>query len=627
MDSCKLGMGSDQTMSKFYMQLRYARPSSDLGGSDVDTRFLDGFLAICEQVGYNQSLEVTDACTAQICQRLRPRVQPVAAKPDIGRMCTLLNRLQDGVIDTCDFLAEATTAWEDTYCCPCGFVLFETDEQTHEIRARRTDPLGWFWMRDEGRNPIHLCYEEWVSKVVLCEQYPEFEEQIMRSTGEGPRSIAGVDPPASTTDGLARVVHVWRRKVGAKQGKKIVSVNRTVLNGENSGNKKENSDRQGAPWPYDFFPVAVFRNRWDNKGFGGIPMLRYIAPHHIAINKLARTADESFKGAIPLIMSHKNSKINELSDVPYQIAKWDGQHRPEVIAVNPVSEQLLRRIDYHDAKSYALAGINKSVAAGQAPKGVVAAVAMREIIQLAAARASEYQKRWESGWDQAGHIIVALANELKRVHIKGKGQANEELMTEIDTSAIKLDRNDYRIRYGVTSALSKSIPGLLEDLTAFKDLGFITPVQMALAIGDKVPDLQAEIDAQTAPYRLAQKMVQDALDNGKIPVPPSKMQGQEGLDAIVVMGQKAWCAAQINPDRYSTENLEALRRLMRAAVAKKGAPQVALPRVQPAEPMAPDALVGVGTPALPGSGGIIARNKYEAASIGLQLPQLPPQQP
>lgn len=613
LESCKRSNSSDRTMSKFLLQLRWARPSSDFGGADIDSRFLDGFLAITEQVGYNQFLEVSDACTARICKPLRPRVVPVAAKPNIGRSCTLLNRLQDGVIDTCNFLAEATSAWEDGYCVPCGFVLFETEPSNQEIRCRRTDPLAWHWLRGEGRNPIHLCFEDYVSRSIMLERYPAFESEIIAAQDAGPESIIGVDPPASNNEGVIKVSHVWRRKVGEKAGIHIVAIGRTVLNG----------DGKGEEWPYDFFPVAVFRNRWDYRGFGGVPLGRYISPHHIAMNKLARTADESFKGAIPLILSHKDSGLNELSDVPYQVAKWKGTAEPRVQATNPVSDQVLRRIDYHDLKSYALAGINKALAAGQAPKGVTAAVAMREIVELADARANEFQKQWEAAWEMAGHIIVALANELKKVRIRSTN-ANQELLSEIDVTGVKLDRNDYRIRYSLTSALSQSVSGLLSDLGEFKDLGFITPVQMAIALGDKVPDLQAEIDAQTAPYRLAQKQVQTALDEGEVPTPPSRMMGQEGLDAIVVIGQKAWCQAMLNPERYSPENLEALRRLMKASIARKGAPQVALSRIQPGEPIPSSGIVPIGTPVAPGMAGQIARNKYEAASLGVQVPGAEP---
>jgi hypothetical protein len=616
LESCKSSNSSDRQMSKFLLQLKWARPSSDSGGANVDPRFLDGFLAIIEQVGYNQFLEVSDACTARICKPLRPRVVPVAAKPNISRTCTLLNRLQDGVMDTCGFLAEATSAWEDGYCVPVGFVLFETEPSVQEIRCRRTDPLAWHWRRSEGRNPIHLCFEDYVSRSIMLDRYPDSAFAINSAQDSGPESILGVDPPSSSNEDVIKVCHVWRRKVGEHKGIHIVAIGRTVLNGNG----------QGEEWPYDFFPVAVFRNRWDYRGFGGVPLGRYLAPHHIAMNKLARTADESFKGAIPLILSHKDSGLNELSDVPYQVAKWKGTAEPRVQATNPVSEQVLRRIDYHDLKSYALAGINKALAAGQAPRGVTAAVAMREIVELADARANEFQKHWEAGWEMAGHIIVALANELKKVRVRSGG-ANQELMSEIDVSSIKLDRNDYRIRYSLTSALSQSVSGLLSDLGEFKDLGFITPVQMAIALGDKVPDLQAEIDAQTAPYRLAQKQVQSALEDGVISVPPSRMMGQEGLDAIVVIGQKAWCQAMLNPERYSPENLEALRRLMKASMARKGAPQVALARVQPGDPIPATGIMPIGTPVAPGMAGEIARNKYESASLGVTVPGTEPVAP
>lgn len=624
LDSVKAENDSDRQMSKFLLQLRYARPSNVRGGRVRDSRFFDQFLDVVDELGYNQFLEVSDACTARICHPLRPRVEPVASKPDIQRACSMLNRLQDGVIETCNLLAESTSAWEDSYCTPLGFVLFGTDEKTSEIWARRTNPLQWYWRRDEGRNPIHLCFEDYVSRVVLVNQYPDSEEAIITADNESPETIEGVDPPTTGNADTVRVCHVWRREIGDEAGKYVIAVGRHVLNGDTD----DNGNHQGVEWPYDFFPVAVFRNRWDHSGFGGVPMGRHIAPHHIAINRLARTADEGFKGAIPFVLEHRDARLSARSNVPFHRETWEGGVPPQVIVPNAVSDQLLRRIDYHDAKAYALAGINKALAAGQAPKGVVAAVAMREIVELADARANEYQKQWEAGWEMAGHVIVALANELKKVKVRSasKGSSAQQLISEIDVTKIKLDRNDYRIRYGITSALSETVSGLLSDLNEFKDLGFVTPVKMAIALGDKVPDLQAWLDEDTAPYRLAQKMVQEALDEGTISVPPSKMMGKEGLDSIIVIGQKAWCQAMINPDQVSPENLQALHLLMKIAASKSAGPQQpAMPRVQPGQPMAPGAVVPVGTPVAAGSVGTVARNKYEAASLGVQIPgETPP---
>jgi hypothetical protein len=581
---------SDRYLSRFYAQLRYARPMNvapTTGLTNAAPAFLDGFLSVVKQIGYNQFMEVTDACTAKICQPLRPKVKPTAAKPDIARMCTLLNRLQDGVLDTCDFLAEATQAWEDIYCFTLGTVLFEIEPSIREISCHRTDPILNYWSRHEGRNPIHFYMQEAVSRDVLLERYPHAKNEIERAPQWTPEHMLGVDPPSSGNPDTVCINRGWRRKIGDEAGRHVVTVNKAVLNGGGEGEE----------WPYDFFPLAFFRGRWDHHGFGGVPLGRYIAPHHMAINRLARIAEDSFKGAVPLLMSHKDSKKGEMNDVPYQVFKWEGAIPPQVVPTNPVSEQVLRRIDYHDAKAYAIAGVNKALGAGQKPAGINSGVALREFIDLADARMNEYQKHWEAAWRQAGHIIVAFANELKKVRVRSASDANAELMEEIDVRAIKLDRNDYRISYGLTSALSKSVTGLLADLQDFKDLGFVDQVDMAEAIGDKVPDLQSVMDRVTAARRLAAKMVQTALEKGEIPTPPSAMQGQQGLDAIVLLGQQAWSQAMINPERYTPENLEALRRLMKLAQAKKGAPLPAMPTVQPGAPIPQNAIMPIGTPA------------------------------
>lgn len=604
-ESCMGGMNADRYASRFYFQLRYARPTQttptgpNQGGSPM---FIDAFTSSVKQLGYNLTLEVTDAATASVCEKLRTRVQPVAATPNIDRACALMSRLQDGVLDYCNFHQEATSAWEDSYCAPIGAVLFETEESTREIICRRVDPLSIFWHRSEGRKPTHLYMFEAMTREVLLERFKEFEREIERAAPWDYETILGVDPPTSGEANTVRVTRAWRRKMGAQDGKFVISIGNTVL--------KE------CPWPYDFFPLAVARTRFDHKGFGGVPLARFIAPHHMACNRLARIAEDSFKGAVPVVFAHKDSGCNDWNDAPFQIKKWQGTAPPRVEPTNPVSQQVLARIDYHDAKAYAQAGINKAIASGQAPKGVVAAVAMREVVELADARKAEMSKHWESMWRQAGHIIVALANEMKKVKVSPADDVGGDFFEEIDMKEINLEKTDYRISYAVTSALSKTVSGLLSDYSELKEAGIADVDDMAEAIATKVPDVQASVDRRTAHKRLAAKMVQCAIENGEIPIPPSSQMGQAGLDFVVLLGSQAWCQAQLVPGRHEPEKMEALRKLMRLAVAKKGAPIPAQAPMLPGQEVSPGALMTGGSPA-PQQGTGVAHNQYEAMSMGL----------
>lgn len=621
-ESCRNESTSDRLLSRFYLQLRHARPSGDIismtGATQNVPAFVEGFVSAVRQVGYNSFLEVSDGCTAKICQALRPKVTPIASKPDILRQCTLLSRVQDGVIEESKFLADATQAWEDSYCCPCGFVLFELDPQSRKITCHRVDPLSVFWHRGEGRNPIHLYLEEPVTRAALMASYPEFADAIKDSPSWWPQSILGVDPPTGKQPDTVKLCRGWRRSIDGEPGRYVVTVGNTVLNGDPSATGRR---KAGVEWPYEFFPFAVFRNRWDFRGFGGVPMGRFIAPHHLAINRLARIVEDSLKAAVPVLLSHKDSGVNEINDIPYQIRKWTGTVPPQLLPTNPVSEQALARIEWHQNKCYEIAGVNRGMALGQMPKGVNSGVAIREHIDLGDARMNEYQKKWEAGWTDAGHIIVALANEVKKLKVKSK--TNKDLWEEIDLTGITVERGDYRISYGLTSTLSKSATGLLEDLTEIKNVGLIDGLDVAEAIGDKVPDIAQIVDRTTAPRRLAAKQVQMAIEDGEIPTPPSARQGAEGLNAIIMLGQQAWCQAMINPERYPEKNLAVLHRLTKCAQAKLAAPmQIPTPMpVQPATPMAPNAVVGM---AAGPAGTRIAHNQYEAASMGIgQPPQGP----
>jgi hypothetical protein len=499
----------------------------------------------------------------------------------------------DGVFETSDFLAQATQAWEDAYCVPVGLVRFRVDMSTKQIIAERSDPTGWYWHRAEGRNPVHLYHEEQVSKTVLCEQHPEFEEQIMDAPPWSPVKLMGVDPAAlamNKDEATVRVCHGWRRKLGDEAGYYVKTCNGVVLNGEID--KKRGA--QGEEWKYDFFPVAAFRNRWDFRGFGGIPMGRFIAPHHLALNRVCRVIEDSLKGAVPWFTYHKDSGLNgdEISDMPWQGVPWEGPQPPTVFTPNPVSQQALSERDYHREMIYAIAGVNRMLAAGQKPAGVTAASAIREVIDLADARLNEYQKFWEAGYRQAGHIVCALVNDIKG--FKVKAGASAELMEEIRLSDINISRDDYRLQYGLTSALSQSVAGRMQDAKELQDLGIIGRPGVARIVGEKTPDVAKDVDMITAPMRLAEKMIENALDKGAMPIAPGPSMGQEGIDAVIMLGSQAWCSSQINPSMYPARNREVLRRLVAMAKTIKAGPAPAPQPVLPAAPIPAGAVVPQG---------------------------------
>jgi hypothetical protein len=611
-ESAKSGLGSDRMLGKYYSSLRYARPTGDVEVSGVSNApaFIEGIDMPVKKLGYNSFMEVSDGCTARVCQPLRPKVKPVAAKPNIARQCTLLSRVQDGVIDKSNFLQEATQAWEDAYSWPIGFVFFEISGS--DIVCRRVDPSLVYYVRGEGRNPVHLFMDEAMSRSVLLEQYADNEkavETIKKAEAWEPETVAGVDAPKGAAPDTVKVSRCWRRKIGDESGRVLVTCNGADLNGD--------GDEPGKPWPYDFFPFACFRNRWDHKGFGGIPMGRFVAPHHLAVNRLARIEEDSFKSAVPIIWAHAQSKVSGITDMPYQVKKWDGSVRPEIVPTNPVSTQVLQRIEWHQGKCYEIAGISRGLSTGKTQPGINSGVALREVVSLADQRASQYDAKWEEGWKQAGHIIVALANEVKRLKIPSV--SNKELMQEIDLSDIKLERDDYQITYSVTSALSKTIPGLLADLGDFKDLGLVDQMDMAEAIGDKVPDIAAIVDRVTSPRRIAVKMIQNAIEDGEIPIVPSAGLGQDGLDAILIFGHQAFCQVQLTPSRYHNDAIAVLHRLLKCAQAKKGQPLPVVRPVMPAQPISQGDIVPAGVP----GGTTVAHNQYEAASLGI----LPGSQP
>jgi hypothetical protein len=71
--------------------------------------------------------------------------------------------------------------------------------------------------------------------------------------------------------------------------------------------------------------------------------------------------------------------------------------------------------------------------------------------------------------------------------------------------------------------------------------------------------------------------------------------GPDGLAAIEQIGTQYYCKAELNKSQ-TPEQMEVLRKLIRAAQRKKAPPLPPQQTIQPGPAMAPDQVQGVGSP-------------------------------
>jgi hypothetical protein len=275
--------------------------------------------------------------------------------------------------------------------------------------------------------------------------------------------------------------------------------------------------------------------------------------------------------------------------MPFEVVHWDGPSKPEVVTANPVSPQMLDYIERLRDKCAAETGVSIQATSGMRPAGLNSAPAQREWIDLITARLTPQQQRWEEFWRDSAQAVIALCDATSAKPTTWRKLAKDNVLEDLRWAKIKLKPEQYRVRYMLSSALSLTTSGRMEQLADLKANGAIDQGEYNRMLG--LPDIEQASDRANAPRDLVEKQIDMALNEGVIET-PSPMQGQ-GLNDLIRLGALAYQQAVLK-GTYPPENLEALRRLIKAAEARlqpppaPEAPPAALP-AQPdaAQPMPP----------------------------------------
>lgn len=576
---------SRRSVDKTLLRLYYERPLG-VGLRDPTRPYTE--LADYEslrQLGFNLTRELVDAGVAAIVKPMRAVVVPVGGEFETLRRTRGMQQLLDGVMRENRFLEVAGAAFRDGCTTTMGAVKWFIDENS-EIRCERLDPLSLYWHYDEGTDPIHLYYSVPVPRAVLQAKFPKHADKIASLPVYRAESIVGVEFTSLKTTDTVQVNEAWRRKIVEKNGRHAITAGDDIV-------------LLDEPWTYQFLPVVVFRWTPDLRGYGsGKPLAEMIAPYHIWSNLLVRQVYDSLKGAVPWLLSHEGSLVDEVSDLPFQRIAWHGQHKPEIHAPAPVSVQVLQEIDKLRDRAYQETGISQAAAAGTRPAGLNSEPAQRAWVDIGSARLSiQRQIGWEAPWRDSGRIIIALAAEAYQSKGALTRAPGTEMLSEVMWRDVDLQEDKYRVEFSLTSGLSQTISGKIEQLEWLHDRDVIDKAEMIRQLD--LPDIKQANDRANAPRDLVERQIWSALSEGKLIV-PSSMQGESLKDLVVEGGKEYQRAVMLGT--YPFKNMEVLRRLIEAAKAR-----IAPPPAPPAPPApAPTAEMTSPPPVAPAPDGVMA---------------------
>jgi hypothetical protein len=572
---------ASRNLDKTLLRLYYQRPVSATNDPTRPYAEISTYETI-QQLGFGLTREVVDASCAQTCIPLRANVEARGGDFKTDKLCKDLGRLVDGIVDATEFgTAIAPRCYKDGEITTAGWVEWFVNEQTGEIDCNRKNPLNVYSHYDEGDEPANLYTVDAVPRHVLKARFPEKAAEISQLPAYKVPSIVGVTSPGARGGDSVRVNTARRIRLGNTNGKYTITSGDLVLS---------ESD-----WAYDFHTLVPFIWDDDHEGIGGVSLARVIAPYHVWSNLLVRTVYDSLMGAVPSVLAHVDSLVDQFSDLPFQKQFWDGPYKPEIYTPNPVSPQVLEQIDRLRDRAHAEGGVNIHAAQGTRPQGLNSAPAQREWVDIGSIRGRQQQRTWERAHRLSAKAIVGLASSAYRNKAMAMRAPGTNELLEIKFPK-DLKESQYQITFPLSSGLSQTVSGRLEQSETLKNLGVIDVRDVARNVAGVVPDIERLADRANAPRDLAEQMVDRALSDGVFTM-PSAIQGDQGLDELIKIASEEYQRAQMS-NRYPPENVEQLRRLIRAAQARR--PKPAPPAPPPPQKPIPVEVVGPGAaPAMP----------------------------
>lgn len=549
--------------NKTYLRMYYDRPVASV---DYTRPYRE--LAIYERLkdsyGGNLSREVVDAAISVLCRPLSAEVLPKGADFELEQGCKQASRLIEGVFDNGNFLNVAKRAVRDGMTADIGPVKGYIDPETNEIKFERINPLELYWVNDETDNPRTLIQVSGISRDELCARYPKYKREIKDMRSWSAPMVLGVDLPGARgqDSNSVKVVEAWCRSLGdGHPGRHSITCGNLVLHDES--------------WEHEITPVFSFKWQTDFRGYGGVSLTRIISRYDGANRRLLRMVYAGLAGAIPRIIVQADSEVDGFSDVEFEKITYEGTTPPQVVIPQTVSPEIIAQIERHYTRAYAEGGVNQNMATGSAPGRYTSAVAQREFVDIANTRLLDAQQQYQTFWSDAAKVVVMLAQQAKKTHVRVKGANYYE-----SVSFPRLSRDKYRVSFGLSSGLSLTPAGRLQELEDLRAAGVIDVADVLRHLS--LPDTQQLADRANAPRDLVMRQIGRALNEGVFEM-PSSLQGDQ-LNSLVKIGSEEYQRAQLQGN-YPPANMEILRRLIKAAQARLAPPPT--PPAAPMDPLSP----------------------------------------
>jgi hypothetical protein len=351
------------------------------------------------------------------------------------------------------------------------------------------------------------------------------------------------------------------------------------------------------PWTYDYFPFAILNYNDPLEGFWGHGLVEQIEGYQYEINLASDKSSEQHRMSGVGIITIDGSGIHDQefrNGITIMHAKAGGQ-MPHVFDMDLVNEHTRQRPRELTQDALNESGLSQMSVQSQKPKGVTAAIALQTLDDIETERFMVFGRAYETWNLQVARLFIDCAKQIANdngdmaVSVPMKGGLLDLSWNDVYVDGVE-------IRVMATSLLPQQLGARLEKLKDLWNTGLLDRAAFLRHLD--APDLQAELDLETADQlvvdEMLEKMSDAEEDEGESAyMPPSAYQQ---LQDPQKPGQPGWalkrCQQRLNRgilDGMPEFNQDFLRRFL-----KDGAELLAKMQPPPAPPTGP---VGIVPPA------------------------------
>lgn len=312
---------------------------------------------------------------------------------------------------------------------------------------------------------------------------------------------------ASSTVDMVEVIESWHLPTNPKSGDGLHSI---VI---------ENCTLFHEEYKKDFFPIVAWRWSPNDMSYFGRSICEELVEKQIQITKMQIQIGQSIElVAIPIIMVPNEAKVARdhiASNYIARIIKFSGNQPPVFQTPTGQNPEVYQYLNSMISWCYQQVGLSEASASGEKPKGLESAVAMREAADIESGRYSIVAMDWEELYKQFFKVTLDLCRDEAKENPKFAVKYTED-KTAYELAFLDVDLEDKDcVIYSAfpTNQLPDTPSGRMDTILQYFQNGIIGKERM-MELMNLDPDLEGEVNMQTAPLQLVEKYLSQMAEDG-----------------------------------------------------------------------------------------------------------------